>query len=106
MHAMNGYLLINQKELRIHRLEGKLPQDLSIGFGILATVHAGTHFVTERQAVGDEWRTMHVVSVLNGRIIFFKTLSKNQDMLRQQFHKLVKPLTLKEAVALAESTPR
>jgi len=105
-HAMSGYILINQKELRIHHLEGQLPQDLSIGFGILATVHAGTHFVTERSEVGDEWRTTHVVSVLNGRIIFFKTLSKNQDMVRQQFHVLEKPLTLKEAVALAETAPR
>jgi hypothetical protein len=105
-HAMSGYLLIDQKELRLRRLEGSLPQDLSIGFGILATVHAGTHFVTERNEVGDEWRTTHVVSVLNGRIIFFKTLSKNQDMVRQQFHKLEKPLTLTEAVALAETVPR
>jgi len=106
MHAMNGYILINQKELRIHRLEGKLPQDVSIGFGILATVHAGTHFLTERSEVEDDWRTSHVVSVLNGRIIFFKTLSKNQDMVRQQFHKLAKPLSLQEAVALAESVPQ
>ena len=105
-HAMSGYLLVNQKELRLRHLEGNLPQDLSIGFGILATVHAGTHFVTERSEVGDEWRTTHVVSVLNGRVIFFKTLSKNQDMVRQQFHKLEKPLTLKEAVALAESAPQ
>jgi hypothetical protein len=103
MHAMSGYILVDRKELRIHRLEGQLPQDLNIGFGILATVHAGTHFLTERQEVGDEWRTVHVVSVLNGRIIFFKTLSKNQDMVRQQFHRLEKPLTLKEAVALAET---
>jgi hypothetical protein len=106
MHAMSGYILVDQKQLRIHRLEGNLPQDVNIGFGILATVHAGTHFVTERSAVGDEWRTTHVVSALNGRIIFFKTLSKNQDMARQQFHKLEKPLTLKEAVALAETAPR
>jgi hypothetical protein len=106
MHAMTGYLLINQKQVRLQHLEGHLPQDLSIGFGILATVHAGTHFVMERSEVGDEWRTSHVVSVLNGRIIFFKTLSKNQDMVRQQFHVLEKPLTLKEAVALAETAPR
>jgi len=105
-HAMSGYLLIDQREMRLHHLEGHLPQDLNIGFGILATVHAGTHFVTERAEVGDEWRTTHVQSVLNGRIIFFKTLSKNQDMVRQQFHKLAKPLSLTEAVALAESTPR
>src|SRR3984957_15406801 len=75
MHAMSGYILINQKELRIHRLEGQLPQDVSIGFGILATVHAGSHFLTERSEVEDDWRTSHVVSVVNGRIIFFKTLS-------------------------------
>jgi hypothetical protein len=105
-HAMSGYVLIDRKELRIRHLEGHLPTDLSIGFGILATVHAGTHFVTERSEVGDEWRTTHVVSVINGRIIFFKTLNKNQDMVRQQFHKLEKPLTLKEAVALAETEPR
>jgi hypothetical protein len=99
-------VLIDQKQLRLRHLEGNLPQDLSIGFGILATVHAGTHFVTERSEVGDEWRTTHVVSVLNGRVIFFKTLSRNQDMVRQQFHKLEKPLTLTEAVALAETTPK
>jgi len=105
-HAMSGYVLIDQKQMRLRHLEGNLPEDLSIGFGILATVHAGTHFVTERSEVGDEWRTTHVVSVLNGRVIFFKTLSKNQDMVRQQFHKLEKPLSLKEAVALAETAPR
>lgn len=105
-HAMSGYVLIDQRQLRLRHLEGHLPADLSIGFGILATVHAGTHFVTERSEVGDEWRTTHVVSVLNGRVIFFKTLSKNQDMVRQQFHRLEKPLTLKEAVELAETTPR
>jgi hypothetical protein len=105
-HAMSGYLLVDQKELRLRHLEGHLPTDLNIGFGILATVHAGTHFVTERSQEGDEWRTTRIVSVLNGRIIFFKTLSKNEDMVRQQFHKLEKPLMLKEAVALAETTPR
>jgi len=106
LHGMSGYMLVNQKELRLHHLEGSLPQDVSIGFGILATVHAGSHFVTERGPAGDEWRTTHVVSVVNGKIIFFKTLSKNQDMVRQQFHKLQKPLTLTEAVALAETAPR
>jgi hypothetical protein len=106
LHGISGYMLINQKELRLHRLEGKLSQDVSIGFGILATVHAGSHFLTERSPAGDEWRTAHVVSVVNGKIIFFKTLSKNQDMVRQQFHKLEKPLTLQEAVALAESAPQ
>ena len=44
LHSMNGSLMVDRDAMRLHKIEGRLPADVNIGFGLLATIHAGSNF--------------------------------------------------------------
>ena len=103
LHAMTGSMLVDPKTVRLHRLEGVLPQDVSIGFGILATIHAGSRFATERSAVPTgEWKTTLIDTDINGRAIFFKAISRRQHSEHRDFRPIAENTTVVQAVALVE----
>ncbi len=41
LHAMSGAVLVDERTLQLHKMDGKIPADVSLGYGILGTVHAG-----------------------------------------------------------------
>ncbi len=103
LHAMTGSMLVDPKAVRLHRLDGMLPQDVSIGFGILATIHAGSRFTTERAATASgEWKTTLIDTDINGRAIFFKAISRKQHSEHGEFREIAGDTTVAQAVALAE----
>ncbi len=105
LHGMSGFLLINRKDLRMHSIEGRMEKDVTIGFGLLATVHAGSSFSSLKAPYQGQWRTTHVLSDIRGKAALFKSIARNQDVTRSQFHRLDTPLSLAQAVALAEQPP-
>jgi hypothetical protein len=106
LHEAVGSLLVDRKAVRLHRLEGRLPEDVSIGFGLLATVRAGSSFSTTRGAVpGDEWKTATIDTDISGRALFFKSISKNEHAEHAGFEQVPLDLTLTQAVALLERQP-
>ena len=48
LHSMQGVVLVDERTKQLHRIEGKIPADVSLGLGILGTIHAGSSFSTER----------------------------------------------------------
>ncbi|MBW4040232.1 MAG: hypothetical protein HIU91_15495 [Acidobacteria bacterium] len=104
LYGMSGRLEIDARQERLMRIEGRLAQDVSIGFGILATVHAGSYFVSERREVDGHWRTVHVVSAIEGKAALFKALSRNTDVTRWEFRYLDPGTTVAQAVAMVESS--
>jgi len=105
LHGMSGFLLIDRKDLRMHSIEGHMEKDVTIGFGLLATVHAGSSFSSLKAPYQGQWRTTHVLSDIRGKAALFKSIARNQDVTRSQFHRLDTPLSLAQAVALAEQPP-
>jgi hypothetical protein len=101
LHGMSGWLLINQRTLRLHHIEGRLPQDVSIGFGLL-NVKAGSNFETTKAAFDGQWRTVRVISDIRGKAALFKSISKNKDVARGEFKRVVNNLTVAQAVELVE----
>ena len=102
LHGMTGWLAIDAHDLRLVHIEGHLPTDVSIGFGLLATIHAGSHFESDREFIDGHWRTVHVVTDIRGKAVLFKSVSKDTDMTRSDFHYLEPDITLAQAVALVE----
>jgi hypothetical protein len=103
LHAMVGSVLIDAKLIRTREIDGMMPQDVSIGFGILATIHAGSNFRTTREhAVGDDWKTETVHTDINGKVIFLKTIARKQDMRRWGYKKISDDLSVADAVKLVE----
>jgi len=101
MAAMTGTVSVASGSVRVHRLTARLDQEMSIGFGILATIHAGSSFMTERNEMPTtEWKTTDLDSKIDGRAIFFKTISSHAKYDRTDYHRLPDDLTVAQAVAM------
>ena len=101
MGAMSGTVVIDAAQERLMHVEGRLPQDVSIGFG-LVTVKAGSHFSSDRADEDGHWRTLHVLTAINGKAVLFKSVGKDTEVTRSEFHYLQPGMTVAQAVALAE----
>ncbi len=100
LHGMSGWVAIDEKQFRLLHIEGTLPQDVSIGFGLLATIKAGSHFANDRRNVDGHWRTVHVVTDIRGKAALFKSVAKNSEVSRSEFVYLDPGITLAQAVEL------
>jgi hypothetical protein len=103
LRGMEGTLLIDQKSMRLHELEGRLPEDVNIAFGLLATIKAGSNFATTRDPVpGNEWKTAMMDTDINGRAIFFKSIGRKEHAEHSDFTRLPMDITVPQAVELLE----
>jgi hypothetical protein len=103
LHGMSGSIVIDPQAMRLHYLDGRLPMDVTIGFGILATIHAGSSFSTTRDHLSEpDWKTTQVDTAINGRIIFFKSIAKNEHAEHYNFVRISNDLTIPQAVTMAE----
>jgi hypothetical protein len=103
LHAMSGSILIDERVMRLRGIEGKLPEDVNIGFGLLATIKAGSSFGTTRELVyGNEWKTQTLDMDIIGKAIFFKMIGKNEHAVHSDFTLLPHDLSVADAVAMLE----
>ena len=104
LHAMTGSVLIDSKMVRVHGLEGRMPQDVSIGFGLLATIKAGSNFSTTRiHEDGYDWKTETVHTDINGKALFLKTIARSQEAKHSEFKKIPTGISVADAVKLVEA---
>jgi Tfp pilus assembly protein PilN len=102
LHGMSGWLLVTQAGMRLHHIEGRLPADVGIGFGLVANVKAGSNFETTKAVEEGQWRTVRVMSDMRGKAVLFKTISKNEDVARTEFRRVPNNLTVAQAVEMLE----
>jgi hypothetical protein len=100
LHGMSGWVAMDEKQQRLLHIEGSLPADVSIGFGLLATIKAGSHFLSERKDIDGHWRTVHVVTDVRGKAALFKSVAKNSEVTRSEFVYVDPNITLAQAVEL------
>lgn len=105
LHGMSGTVEVDARQLRLIHIDGHLTQPVNIGFGLLASVHAGSHFSSDRKEIDGHWRTVHVVSAIGGKAALFKSIAKNNDITRTDFHYFDHILTVPEAVAVLLRQP-
>ena len=103
LYGMSGSVLVDAKTIRLRGIEGKMEKDVSIGFGLLATIHAGSNFSTTREHVGgDDWKTQLLHTDINGKALFLKTIARQQDARHWGFQKIPDGMTVAQAVSLLE----
>ncbi len=101
LHGMSGTVEIDPLAVRLRSIEGRLPEDVSIGFGLVATIKAGSNFMTTREQVTrEDWKTATIDSDVTGRAIFFKAIGKKQHAERREYKRLADDVSVAEAVAL------
>jgi hypothetical protein len=105
LHNMAGRLVIDAKDLRLVHMDFHLVQDVSIGFGLLADIHTGSNFETDRQQVDGRWHTLHVATVVRAKAMLFKSVDLNLNLYRSEFQPLDHDLSVQEAVELLLRNP-
>lgn len=99
LHAMNGKVEINTAQMRLMSVSGQLMKEVTFGwFGILGHLQKGGTFEVHQSEVGaGAWRITQLRVNMNGKAVFFKTISVHQDEERSHFEKVPDNLTLQQA---------
>jgi hypothetical protein len=101
LHSMSGAVLVDEKTKQLHRIEGKVPADVSLGYGILGTIHAGSSFSTEHEMEqGGEWKDALVNTAIEGKAMLFKEIGRNEHVVHSEFKRMSDNINVAEAVAL------
>jgi hypothetical protein len=101
LHAMSGAVLVDERTMQLHRIEGKMPADVSLGYGILGTVHAGSSFMTTHEMEpGGEWKNAVVNTAIDGKAMLFTEIGKNEHVVHSEFKRMSDNISVAEAVNL------
>ena len=106
LRSMAGTILVDPEQKRLEHLSGHLVENVDFGFGILGHIAKGGTFEIERTQVSlSHWKT-HLIDIhVDGRMLLFKTISKQQHETRSDFEPVAKDLDLRQAKELLQSWP-
>ena len=103
LHSMSGAVLVDERTNQLHRIEGKVPADVSLGYGLLGTIHAGSSFSTEHEMEqGGEWKGALVNTAIEGKAMLFKEIGRNEHVVHSEFKRMSDSISVAEAVALLQ----
>jgi hypothetical protein len=101
LHAMSGVVLVDERTKQLHRIEGKIPADVSLGYGLLGTIHAGSSFNTEHEmAQGGEWKEALANTAIEGKAMLFKEIGRNEHVVHSDFKRMSDNINVADAVAV------
>jgi hypothetical protein len=102
-HGMAGTMVINQRLKRFVAMHGTVIERIDFGFGLLGYVDKGGHFDIHREQVTNtHWKTDLVNVHVSGRVILFKSVSKDHYEARSQFQPVETTISLAEAKRLLD----
>jgi hypothetical protein len=100
LKGMAGELWIDVAQQRVTRLECKRLHDVDYGWGLLGKLNQGGTLLLEQADVGDhQWRTIHMVLVMNARI-FFKIVKLDTTLNLSQFSPVTPGINYQQAIEL------
>jgi len=103
MSAMSGTMVVSKPGHRIKTFNGRLNDDVTIGFGFLARIKAGSTFDVERREVWPGlWQITETHVHVDGHALFFKTIGQQQDEINTDFTPVPPETTLEQAVAMLQ----
>jgi hypothetical protein len=100
--AMNGELVVDKSQHRIETISGRLTRDVTFGFGFLGRLRAGGTFRVERRQVAPNlWQITETHVHIDGKALFFKNISQNEDEVQTDFTQVPGGTTLEQAVQMS-----
>lgn len=103
-HSMAGTLVVNTRLKRLVDLHGVLIERVEFGYGLLGHIEKGGAFEIRREQVSPtHWKTDLVDVRVQGRVILFKTVSKDEHEERSGFQPVSRELTMNQVRALLDA---
>ena len=104
--AMAGEIVVTKPQNRIQTIRGKLIRDVKFGYGILGKMEEGGTFNVERRELAPKiWQITESHVHINGHVLFFKTISEQEDEVKSDFLPTPPATTLEQAANLLRSEP-
>jgi hypothetical protein len=102
-HGMAGTIVVNQRLKRFVAMQGHLICRVDFGYGLLGYVEKGGEFQVHREQVSPtRWKTDLVDVHVAGRVIMFKSVSKDHHEARSQFQPVPTTISLDEVKRLLD----
>jgi hypothetical protein len=104
LKGMAGELWIDVAQQRVTRLEGKRLYDVNYGLGILGKLDQGGTLLLEQADIGDhQWRTTHMVLIMNARVLF-KTVKLDTTLELSSYVPVATALSYQQAIQILEQS--
>jgi hypothetical protein len=98
VHALTGTLTVNERQKRMIDMDGHLIERVDFGYGILGHVEKdGTFEIRRTQVSAEHWKTSLVEIHIQGKVLLFKSVSKDQREARSDFRPVPHDITLAAA---------
>jgi hypothetical protein len=105
-HALSGEIWVQPQLKRLVKIDAHIMNQIDFGYGLLGKIEKGGTFQIGRELVdGTRWKTSLLDIHISGRVIFFKTIGKDEREVRSSFRPVPSNTTVQNAVDLLLTTP-
>lgn len=99
LHAVSGTLTANLRYKRLIDIHGAVDERVDFGYGLLGHVDKGSSFEVHREQVSPtHWKADLIAAHIEGKLLLFKTVSRDQREVRSDF----RPVPINTTPAQAE----
>jgi hypothetical protein len=100
-HALSGEVWIQPQQKRLAKIDAHIVNEIDFGYGLLGRIEKGGSFQIARQQVAENrWKTSMLYVHISGRIVFFKSINRDQDVKRSAFKPLPSNTSVQDAVTI------
>ena len=104
LKGMAGELWIDVAQQRVTHLEGKRLHAVDYGWGLIGKLDEGGTLLLEQADVGNhQWRTVHMILIMNARVLF-KSVKLDTTLELSQFAPVAPGMTYQQAIELLRSS--
>jgi hypothetical protein len=102
-HHMEGTLTLDLKQERLVEISGRLSSEVKFAGGLLGHLDKGGTFYVKQQEVGPGcWEMTRMDVQMNGKALFFKTISVRTRELDTDFHAVPAAASIQQVAALTD----
>jgi hypothetical protein len=99
LHALSGTMLVDLQEKRLVKLSGTFTQQVDFGYGVIGQLKKGGTIEVQRIRLAPEtWKTSSTTININGRLVLFKSISKQQDETQSDFKPVAPDTSIEQAL--------
>jgi hypothetical protein len=103
VHALGGTFTVNQRLKRMIDMDGRLVERVDFGYGILGHVEKDGTFEIRREQVSEtHWKTDLVEVHIQGKVLLFKNVTKDQREARSNFRPVPHDISVAAAKELLD----
>ena len=104
-HAMAGSIRVDDKQNRLAEIRGHLMHEVKFGAGLLGHLDKGGQFYVKQEEVAPGFWELTALNVeMNGKALFFKTISVRQKYFRSDFRKVSDDLTVAQGLKMLQQS--